>query len=76
MATKGDQARARELAAGLAKKLRDTQLRVDRLREQLDELLFDWHQDGCSIADLARTAEVSRQSVYNSIERHRSRIAR
>jgi Mor family transcriptional regulator len=64
----------RELAQ-IAQTLSAAELRVSTLRGQLDRMLFDLHGDGCSIVELARTANVSRETVYKAIARYRSRAA-
>lgn len=47
---------------------------LEAARTQLDSLLFACHEDGSSITALARAAGVSRQAVYNAIERHRAQL--
>jgi DNA-binding phage protein len=42
---------------------------LEAAHTQLDSLLLACHQDGASISSLARAAGVSRQSVYNAINR-------
>jgi hypothetical protein len=47
---------------------------LEAARAHLDSLLFACHEDGASIAALARAASVSRQAVYNAIDRYRAQL--
>jgi hypothetical protein len=63
----------RELSR-LGHQLAEALSRVGLIRSQLDERLFHWHENGVSIAALAREAGVSRETVYRSIERYRAQL--
>ncbi len=58
----------------LGRELDETLSRVDMLRSQLDARLFYWHEDGVPIAALARASRLSRQTVYQSIDRYRAQL--
>jgi helix-turn-helix protein len=47
---------------------------LEAARAQLDSLLSRCHEDGASIAALAQAAGVSRQAVYNAIDRYRAQL--
>jgi predicted transcriptional regulator len=47
---------------------------VEAARAKLDSLLLACHEDGASITALARMAGVSRQAVYNAINRYRAQL--
>jgi hypothetical protein len=68
-----EQARTQELAQ-LAKRLSDAELQASTIRGQLDARLFYHHENGATIAGLARATGLSRQAVYNSIGRYRARL--
>lgn len=58
--------------ARLGRKLVEGQARVDGVRSQLDERLSYWHEDGVTIAALARASGLSRVTVAKSLERYRA----
>jgi Fic family protein len=62
---------ARDIAQ-IAKRISDAELRVSTLRSQLDARLFTEHERGVAIAQLARAADMSRETVYKAIRRYRS----
>jgi hypothetical protein len=70
-----DASRLRETEK-LAHELRDAQRRVDDLRSQLDERLFRWQEEGVPISTLAGVSRLSRETIYKSIDRHYSQLAR
>jgi CRP-like cAMP-binding protein len=60
--------------AQLGRQLAEAQSGVAVLRSQLDARLSYWHEDGVSIAALARVTGVSRETVYKSIDRYRAQL--
>ncbi len=69
-----DAAKKARQAAQMAEQLSEAERRVSTLRGQLDGKLFDWHEQGASIAALARATGLSRETVYKSIDRYRSQF--
>jgi hypothetical protein len=55
----------------LADQIRTTQHALNMLRLQRDSRLRDWHEDGTSVELLATAAGLTRQGVYDAIERVR-----
>ena len=56
----------------LAKQISDLELQLGVKRGQLDSRLYYLHEDGVAIAELARNARRSRETVYASIDRYRA----
>ncbi len=56
----------------LAKKIGDLELWLGVARGELDSRLYYLHEDGVPIAELARNARRSRETVYASIDRYRA----
>lgn len=52
----------------------EAQARADALRFEVDAQLYRCHEDGVSIAALSRASGLSRQTVYDSIERYRAQL--
>jgi DNA-binding Lrp family transcriptional regulator len=57
-----------------AQRISDLEARVGVARAHLDARLFYWHEDGIPIAELARSTGLSRQAVYNAIDRYRAQL--
>jgi hypothetical protein len=66
-------ARKRELAR-LARDLHNAEYKVALLRDQRDARLRAWHEEGMSAQKLADAAGLTRQGVYDAIERYRRQL--
>lgn len=56
----------------LAKRIGDLELQLGVARGQLDSRLYHLHEDGAAIAELARNARRSRETIYAAIDRYRA----
>jgi hypothetical protein len=56
----------------LAKQIDDLELQLSVARSTLDGRLYYLHEDGVAIAELARNARRSRETVYQAIDRYRA----
>lgn len=65
------QLQRRRQLENLARKIRLAQHRLSLLRLERDARLSEWHEDGTSVELLANAAGLTRQGVYDAIERHR-----
>jgi hypothetical protein len=65
--------RTRELAR-LARRLHNAENDVALIRDQRDERLLAWHEDGMSAQKLADAAGMTRQGVYDAIERYKRQL--
>ena len=68
--TKIDRDRRRYLSSQ-ADKIERALHKVDMLRIERDARLREWHEDGTSVELLANASRLTRQGVYDAIERVR-----
>ncbi len=56
----------------LAKQISDLEVKLSVARSTLDGQLYYLHEDGVAIAELARNARRSRETIYTAIDRYRA----
>jgi hypothetical protein len=58
-----------------ARKLRAAEIKVSKLRADLDRQLWLWAEDGTSPTQLSIDSGLSRETVYRAIRRQRNELA-